>query len=278
VIIQEKLVARPVSKWKPVIARYWTLCKLSFQERMEYRWGTLIFMAMTLLPALIGIYLWGVVFNSKNDPVALRSITTYYVVAAFIGFRVPQFHWEMMFQIREGRLANALMRPMSYPATLFWYEAGGRTWSTILTAPFFVVLAILLGDTFQTPTNPFTWLLVLVAFLISFALSFFITAGLGLITVWQNQPESFFALYSTGSQWLGGVFVPLTFLPWGIGDWLQWLPFAYIYSLPVRIFQGLPADKIWQGFAVQLLWLALSAVFFKWIWRKATRRYEVFEG
>lgn len=274
----EQIKTRPANNIGPIIQRYWTLAKLSFQERMEYRWGTLMFMILCLLPALVGIYLWGVVFNTTNNPAATRSVTTYYIVAAYVGWRIAQFHWEIMFEIREGRMANALMRPMSYPATLFWYEVGGRAWSTVLTTPVFVLLALLMGNNFQAPADIFAWLLAILAFMIAFVLSFFVTATLGLITIWQNQPEGFFALYSVGAQWMGGVYVPLALLPTAISDWLQWLPFAYIYSLPVRIFQGLPAEKILQGFAVQLGWLTLAALFFNWMWRKAVRRYEVFEG
>lgn len=245
---------------------------------MEYRWNVLMFCLLSFVPALTGIYLWNVISDTSNDPQAAVYITTYYVVACFMGFRIPNFQWEYMFDIREGRMANFLLRPMSYPAKMFWYEAGGRTWSTLLTLPVFTILALALGDKFKTPADPWTWLLVLLSYLIAFVMSYFLTATLGLITIWQNQPEGFFILYDIASRWLGGVFVPLTLLPAGLGDWLQWLPFAYLYNLPTRIFLGLPAEQIWQGFAVQLIWLALAALLFKWAWARAIRHYEVYEG
>jgi ABC-2 type transport system permease protein len=148
----------------------------------------------------------------------------------------------------------------------------------MITLPIFLILALMLGDNFKAPDSIFTWLLAVMSFLLSFVLTFFLTASLGLITIWQNQPEGFFALFGFASNTLGGVVVPLALMPGGVGDILQWLPFAYIYSLPVKIFQGLPGDQLVQGFAVQLLWVAVSALFFRWVWRKATRRYEVYEG
>jgi ABC-2 type transport system permease protein len=278
VISERNFEAQNEHKLGRTLHLYWTLSKLSFQERMEYRWNVLIYSALALLPALTGLFLWSVIFNSQHNPEATRQITTYYVVAAFVGWRIAHFHWEIMFEIREGRMATFLLRPLSYPAKAFWYEVGGRTWSTLITLPVFVVAALLLGDNFKTPENGWSWLLAILAFMIAFVMNFFITASLGLVTVWQNQPEAFFAMYNSASSALGGVMVPLYLMPAGIGDWLQWLPFAYIYTLPVRIFQGLPADKILQGFAVQLVWLALAALFFRWFWRKAVRHYEVFEG
>ena len=264
-------------RWRS-LARYWTLCKVSFQERMEYRWNTLFYLGVSLLPSLVSIYLWSAVFGGNNNPAAVRHITTYYLVAGFIGWRIADFHWQTMWEIRDGRMATDLLRPISYPAKLFWYEVGGRTWSTLLTTPAFVVLAFALGDNFEGPSNGLTWLLTFVAFGVAFVLNFFMTAALGLVTIWQNQPEGFFSLWGAMARGLGGVVVPLSLLPGGIGDWLQWLPFAYIYGLPIRIFQGLSAAQIWQSFGVQLVWLIVAVLVFRWAWRKAVRRYEVFEG
>jgi ABC-2 type transport system permease protein len=261
-----------------LVQRYWALFKVSFQERMEYRWNTFMFMGMALLPALVAIYLWGNVYGANNNPEARTYITTYYLVACFIGWRIADYQWILMFDIREGRMANFLLRPMSYPAKSFWYEAGGRSWSTILTIPVFVLVAFTLGQDFRAPANPLYWLLAILAFLVAFVLNFFITMSLGLVTIWQNQPEGFFALYGVASRCLGGTLVPLALMPFGVGDIAQWLPFAYIYSLPIRIFLGLPIEQALQGFAVQLGWLAIAALFFGWLWRKAIWRYEVFEG
>ncbi len=269
---------KPTNVWQSRFRRYWMLCKISFQERMEYRWNIFMYMGLVLLPTLIAIYLWGVIFQGKSDPAATARITTYYVVAAFVSWRIAQFQWFIMFDVREGKLANSLLRPMSYPATAFWYEAGGRTWSTILTLPVFVVLAFALGNNFQTPSNPWTWLLVILSFLLSYLLSFFLTASLGLLTIWQNQPEGFFVLYDIAARWLGGSFVPIALMPAAFGNIVQWLPFAYIYSLPVRIYQGLSTEALVQGLGVQVIWLGLCALLFRWLWGKAVRRYEVFEG
>ncbi|HEX2912764.1 MAG TPA: ABC-2 family transporter protein [Chloroflexia bacterium] len=279
-LIQEenRLNLTPRYRTGKLLRRYWTLFKVSFQERMEYRWNVLIYVLFVMIPVLIGVYLWGVVFNRNNDPQIMQYITTYYIVAAFVGWRIAQYHWNFSNDIREGRMATQLLRPMSYPAKTFWYEVGGRTWSTIITLPVFVVVALAMGNNFRVPANPLTWLLVILSFMLAYLMSFFLTGALGLVTVWQNQPEGFFVLYSIGAQWLGGTFLPLSLMPGGIGEWLQWLPFAYIYNMPVRIFLETPGYNIWQGFAVQLVWVILAGLFFNWLWRKAIHRYEVFEG
>jgi ABC-2 type transport system permease protein len=261
-----------------LIHRYWTLCKVSFQERMEFRWNILMYMSVAVLPALVAIYLWSSVYNSQNNQEGLRNIVTYYIVAAFVGWRIHPYHWNVMWEILQGRMATALLRPMSFPARTFWYEAGGRMWSTTLTTPFFVIFAIAMGSNFKAPDNIWNWVYAIVAFTISYVMYFFMTFTLGLLAIWQNQPEGFFVLFGVGSQWLGGTFVPLALMPDWISRILEWLPFAYVYSLPVKLFMGLPPEAIWQGFGVQLLWLAISYVIFKLAWQKAVTRFEVYEG
>jgi ABC-2 type transport system permease protein len=257
---------------------YWTLCKVSFQERMEYRWNTLFYSMLALLPVLVGIFLWSSVFQNKGDAQAIKQITTYYLIAGFLGWRIAQYQWQFMFEIMEGRMAYSLLRPMSYPAKVFWYEVGGRSWSTLMTLPVFGFAAILLGENFLVPQEWWRWLVAILAFMIAYVLNFFITAALGLVTIWQNQPEGYFALYGFSSGALGGTMVPLALMPAGFGDVLQWLPFAYVYSLPTQIFLGMPLDKMAQGFAVQFGWLILSILFFRWLWGVAVRRHEVYEG
>lgn len=266
------------SDWRSLLRRYSMLCRVSFQERMEYRWNILFYVIVTIVPALIAMYLWTTVFAADNNPTAVRDICTYYVVATFVTWRIAEFQWNMMQEIRDGKMANSLLRPMSYPAKLFWYEVGGRTWSTILTLPVFIILAFALGDNFKMPDNFGTWLLAILAFLIAYVLNSYLTMMLGLLTIWQNQPEGIFAVYWTLARWFGGSFVPLAFMPGGIGEVLEWLPFAYVYTLPVRIFQGLPPEKMLQGFAVQIIWLVVIGLAFRWTWQKALNRYEVFEG
>ncbi|NWJ46807.1 MAG: ABC-2 family transporter protein [Chloroflexi bacterium] len=277
-LVNKKIEPLTPGRWRFVFRRYWTLCKVAFQERMEYRWNVLFYSMLALLPVMVGIYLWTTIFNSRNDPQAVKYITTYYLVAGFLGWRIAQYQWTIMFEIREGRMATGLLRPMSYPAKTFWFEVGGRTWSTIITIPVFVLAAVFLGENFKLPENGWTWALVLLSFMLAYVLNFFITASLGLLTVWQNQPEGFFALYGFGSGALGGTMVPLALMPGGIGDILQWLPFAYIYSLPARIFLGISAEQLVQGLAVQVVWLVIAALFFKWMWRKAIQGFEVYEG
>ncbi len=219
-----------------------------------------------------------IVFENTTNPHLVRYITTYYIVASFVQWRIARYDWNILNDIREGRLANYLLRPMSYPATIFWYEAGGRSWSTLLTLPVYVLVIVLLRNDFALPPDGLTWVLTFIAFLIAYLLSFFLTASIGLIVVWQNQPDAFSYLYDTLSRWLGGTMIPLTLMPFGLGIWFQWLPFAYIYNLPVRIFLGLPPDQILEGFAIQLAWLLVMILFFRWLWRKALLRYEGFEG
>lgn len=261
-----------------IVHRYWTLAKLSFQERMEYRWNILMYVSMSLLPAVITIYLWSTVFNAQNNKEALSYIVTYYIVAAYVGWRIHPYHWNVMWDVLQGRMATALLRPMSFPAKHFWYEVGGRVWSTLLTTPLFVGLAFAMGDNFKVPTSGWNWLFSIVAFMVAYVVYFFMTFTLGLLVIWQNQCESIFVLFAVGSQWLGGTLVPLALMPGWISEWLQWLPFAYIFGFPVKIFMGMPPEQIWQGFGVQLFWLVVSIVIYKIIWKKAINRFEVFEG
>jgi ABC-type uncharacterized transport system permease subunit len=54
---------------------------------------------------------------------------------------------------------------------------------------------------------------------------------------------------------LSGALLPLALLPWGLGETLEWLPFAAMASAPLRIYTG--TDDAFRLMALQAGWAVL---------------------
>jgi ABC-2 type transport system permease protein len=63
---------------------------------------------------------------------------------------------------------------------------------------------------------------------------------------------------------LSGAVIPLAYLPWGLADWLPWLPLASMASTPLRIWTG-DANPV-ALIAVQAAWamIGCTAAYLAW--------------
>lgn len=75
---------------------------------------------------------------------------------------------------------------------------------------------------------------------------------------------------------VSGAVIPLVILPWNMGSWLAWLPFASQASAPLRIYTatGRPLPLI----AGQCLWILLLWPLAGWVWRANRERMVSFGG
>jgi len=75
---------------------------------------------------------------------------------------------------------------------------------------------------------------------------------------------------------LSGSVIPLALMPWGLGDILQWSPFASLASAPLRIYTGTgePLGLI----ALQLIWAVVLWALANWLWRRSRERLSSYGG
>ncbi len=79
------------------------------------------------------------------------------------------------------------------------------------------------------------------------------------------HPYAINGMRSAVSVVLSGALIPLKLLPWGIGLWLSWLPFASQASAPLTIFTG--TEPVIKPFLLQLVWLIILWPCARWLWR-----------
>jgi len=75
----------------------------------------------------------------------------------------------------------------------------------------------------------------------------------------------------------GGVLAPLTLYPGWMQSVLEWSPFPYIISFPIRIIMGeLTNEQLVNGLLFQVVLVAALSLLANFIWAKGVKRYSVF--
>ncbi len=168
--------------------------------------------------------------------------------------------------IRTGGIAYELVRPVDLYTRWLLSGAGNRI------APFCTSFLPVLFLALLLPA-PYRLLLPesipqLLLFLLSTVLGLLITVSISTLM----HISMFFTLSHRGtriiftavSNLLSGGLIPLAFFPDRVRAVVQWLPFAAMRDIPLRIYCGtLAGGAVWSSLLLQSLWLVVLVVFGK---------------
>jgi ABC-2 type transport system permease protein len=76
---------------------------------------------------------------------------------------------------------------------------------------------------------------------------------------------------------LGGRWIPLNFFPPVVANVFNLLPFMFLFSFPVQIFQGqISMGQILRSTAIEIFWLGLFLFIGKVLWKAGVKKYEAY--
>ena len=221
--------------------------------------------------------IWRLVMGGKGtvNGLDVGTVLTYALIAeVFAEQFAARTYIEHM--VWEGKIATLLLRPVGLIPSLISESAGRWMVGFLLCSiPLFLV-APLLG------VNPLpASALHGAAFVLSLVLA--ISVGLAVdfifcsIVVAMNSSiwitESFRAAVGV---LFSGALIPLALLPWGLGLYFEWLPFASMASAPLRIYTGSgnPSTLL----AMQIGWAVVLWPLANWLWGATRERLSSFGG
>lgn len=261
------------------IAPYLEFARKAFAREATYRVEVFTNVGAFFLRVYLLKCLWTALYAQNVAPpnIPLHAMITYATVALLMSL-VLEVDGTRLIQtkVREGTIATDLMKPIDLP--LYFFSDGfGETAFHALTIVPALALALLLVH-IDVP-GPAT----LAAFALSFALGYFVNFLLNFVmnsvAFWTLEIHAIQLMIRWASDLLSGQIVPLDFFPGTLGSIVQNLPFAAIYSTPLRIYIGdLPPAGWMPAMAAQAGWLAFFALAAFVVWRSAARHVVVQGG
>jgi len=227
---------------------------------LVYRFGFLFTIVGNIVYLGVAYYLWKSIYRYSEVIRGLTFNETFLYVglgsAVFILLKTYA-DWYIHYEIREGAIATYLTKPIDFQIYNLFANFGSLLMNLLaITVP----TIIMLGFVFRIKVDfgPGLFLFpvsILLAFLISFSLDYFIgLMGFYSESVWglSITKEIIVTVFS-------GALIPLQFFPEAIQNVLYWLPFQAIYHTPLMMItrpdQGL--DVFLPMMAVQAVWAIL---------------------
>jgi ABC-2 type transport system permease protein len=276
----------------PSLRTWWTILRISLEERLVYRGDFMLGTLMRFLPFVTQIFLWTAVFSvvpgsiagyTKNDIIAYYLLTN--VSRAFSS--MPALASGISRSILDGTIKKYLIQPVDMIGFLFITRVAHKlVYYTVALVPFALVF-FLCRDYFTAGWPPLSTLAAFLASLVmAFVLGFFLESTIGMIGFWFLEVNSLLFVYMLLNFFLSGHMFPIDMLDGvsliggiSLGDVVRILPLQYLAYFPSAVFLGKVAGAdLVRGLVIELGWVVFFVALSHWLFRRGLRRYSAFGG
>jgi ABC-2 type transport system permease protein len=235
------------------IAKYTWIGYTSVRSNLAYA-GDIVarttFMATVLF---VFMRLWAAVYSGAGvdrlGSLSLRQMLWYLTIAEAIILSAPRVSVEVDEDVRTGKIAVQLLRPMSYALALLGKAMGERIVRFAVNVLAGSVVALILVG--PIPISMSGLAMFLLALPLAFVIDFLGYLIVGLCAFWLESTIGLAIIYSRITMLLGGMLMPLEVFPQSWQPVLGWLPFGAVVYGPSRLFVAPETNVLWDIAKVQ---------------------------
>ncbi len=242
---------------------YLSIFRIRFINNLQYR--------SVLVGEILARFAWGIMeilaFAAfyRADPAAFPmtfSETVSYLwmqEILLVLFSVVFQDGDIYAAISGGAIAYELVRPASLYGRWFGQSAANRISFTVVNCAPALLLAFIMPQPYRMALPPDVGQMLL------FLLSAVLAVGVVVAFAMLMYVSLFYTLAQRGvrvivtavTTFLSGSLIPLPFFPQPVLNIIQWLPFAAMQNMPLRIYSGnIAGMDAAKGIGFQVFWLA----------------------
>jgi len=266
---------------------WWTILRISLEERLVYRGDFALGTLMRFLPIVTQIFLWSAIYASiapEKNTIAgytYEEMVAYYlltmVARAFSS--MPGLASTIAAQIRSGEVKKYLIQPMDMVGFLLLNRMAHKlAYYAVAIGPFALVF-FLCRSYFGGWPGATTLAAFVLSLLLGFALGYFLEACMGLVGFWILEVSSLLFVYMLFSFFLSGHMFPLDMLgePWR--TLVQVSPLQYLAYFPAAVFlEKVTGTELVWGLLMEAGWVAFFIVLSRVLFARGVRRYGGYGG
>jgi ABC-2 type transport system permease protein len=269
-----------INQIKVTSVKYGAITLINLQNQLAYVWDALNRAFFIVLIMFVFVHLWTAVYEAQGTTeiagLTLANTIWYLLIAEMI--EIGKFRHDVAIseEVKDGSIAYKLIRPYNYIAYHFANGLGDTLVKMTLIFLLGMPIALYYAGWPQVDWRHLP--LVAVVGGMALLLDFCVMSMIGLLAFVTEDTQSFRIIYQKFVFILGGLMIPLDFLP----DWLQGiarvLPFNLTTYAPAKLFVAFSWAQFWQVIGLQLLWLVLLGGLLWRQYRWATQRLAVNGG
>jgi ABC-2 type transport system permease protein len=262
--------------------KYFAIAKASLEVIFVYRAGFTVNLIGSVFYVVAMFYLWQTIFLGK--PGALGVFTwpqmkAYLIVAFILNSTMTWFdEWAMGQDVREGRVATDLARPIDFQLKRLAEATGPVPFELTSAVTIGAVVAFVFGG-IALPADPTHLALFILSAALATLLKFSIIYCVSMTAFWTTGMDGVSNARMAVQNIFSGALIPLVFFP----DWLRGLasvlPFQGMISTPALTYLG-AMDGPTTAFMIgaQAVWAFGLLLFGRLLWRSAVKAVTINGG
>ncbi|MCP4427171.1 MAG: hypothetical protein GY803_22010 [Chloroflexi bacterium] len=260
--------------------KYGAITLTNLQNQLAYVWDVAGRSAMIIFFMFIFTQLWTAVYQSQDTTeiagLTLANTIWYFLIAEVMELGKPRHDVRISEEVKDGSIAYTMVRPYNY---LVYHFCNGLGEAAVRMGLVFLLGMPVVVYYAGLPTVALRHLpAVLLVVALAMLLDFFVFSAIGLLAFVTEDIFSFRLIYQKLVFILGGLMIPIDFLP----DWLQSiariLPFSLTTYAPAKLFVAFDAAQFRQIVITQFVWLLIIGVLLYRQYRWASRQLVVNGG
>jgi ABC-2 type transport system permease protein len=256
--------------------KYLTLFRINWQNSLQYRASTLIYIVGYSLYISVILYLWSSIYRGgdRMGDYTLSDLLTYYLLQLVVNILILSYiSWELIDQIREGFFSNFLIKPLNLMAYWFTVNLSGKILETLYLGFAGLLLFGLTKNFFWIPRHPSTYFYFAASLVLASTLAFLMDYCIALIAFWLIQVRVFKFMLLYMVFFFSGAILPLDLFPAWLQKGVSLLPFQFLAYVPIRIFLEREPD-LSGYFIIELFWIGMLVLLANFMLARGVKRYE----
>jgi ABC-2 type transport system permease protein len=260
--------------------KYYLVFINTIQKAMTYRMRILTYALMNALTPGIMIIIWTKHYGDGRSVgnFTLPYLVTYYSIMVVVSLFISKVEVNVKEDIKEGELANFVIRPFNYIKYRFFWEIAWYVVKIGLLGGPFLGALFLAVSRFDFPFLELSFghnlFFGIVSTLLAYVLSFMFSMIIGSAAFFITEISGLDNLYAIATQLFTGAALPLDFFPEAITEILKFTPFNFMASFPVRVFLGdFAVNEIWQGLGIQIGWIVIGYLIYRFMWKMGIKKF-----
>lgn len=186
--------------------------------------------------------------------------------------------WDMRKIIRNGTIANFILKPISYIKYLFIYESAFKSFSLVSYIIIGAVIFIFTSGYIDLNITFSKVIFILPTLLVGIGINFLMQFCMGCVTFFWTESYFIADFHWMATMLLGGQIVPLSFIENGVLKPLVDInPFRYTFSFPSEILlDKISIENYLPNLSVGFIWVIAFFLLARFLWKKGLRNYTSF--
>jgi len=256
------------------MSSYFGIFKMNFKGELQYRAKAISGVTTQIFWGLMYIYLYTAFMGGKViEGFSIEQMITYvWLGQAFLVIRFIDLPKNCAKEIENGNICYKFTRPINSYNQWYAEHLGYKLSATILRCIPLLLFAFIMPKSIRMMVPPSFASFVL--FILALIVGTLLTSAISMIIVYLTfktlSSKGTVSICNTVCGILGGLYIPLVFMPQSIQNVLNYLPFRFILDLPARIYIGnIPPIEGLKFLGIAVAWLIVIIIIGKLLISKA---------